>query len=143
MKSTAPWCTRVCESGTLIDLPQAATPVAASRQRTMVRVLRVTGGHLTREEPAACRRNPERPGGTWMILHLRSTRGIRIGGDQPPGPIPALAAHGSRCNKSALTPFVTNGVRAVVLRRAPAYSRRALTRPTSLRSGLLFLRGLG
>src|SRR3954451_5095223 len=61
LKSTAPWCRRGCDSGTLIDLPQAAKAVTATRQRAIVRLRRVTGAHLTREEPQASRRIPDRP----------------------------------------------------------------------------------
>src|SRR3954453_17754515 len=69
LKSSAPACSRGCESGTSIDLPQAARPARAIRQRAIVRLRRVTGAHLTREEPEASRRIQDRPGGGRMILH--------------------------------------------------------------------------
>src|SRR4051812_24122437 len=68
LKRTAPWGGRVCAWGPLTDLPKAAKPATASRQRAMVRLRRVTGAHLTREEPHASRRISERPGGGRMIL---------------------------------------------------------------------------
>src|SRR3954452_4102257 len=71
LNSTAPWCSRGCDSGTVMDLPHAAKTEAAMKQRAMVRLRRVTGAHLTREEPLASRRIPERPGGAWTILHRR------------------------------------------------------------------------
>src|SRR3954452_23861653 len=42
LKSTAPWCARVSELGTLIDLPQAARPATTTRHRANVRLGRVT-----------------------------------------------------------------------------------------------------
>src|SRR3954453_9454555 len=61
LKSSAPACSRGWESGTLIDLPQAARAATASRQRAIVRLRRVTGAHLTREEPGVSRQILIRP----------------------------------------------------------------------------------
>src|SRR3954470_5643981 len=89
LKSSAPACRRGCESGTLIDLPQAARTAAAARQRAIVRLRRVTGAHLTREEPGASRRNPERPGGGRMILQreVSSSAAITAAGALIPQPL--------------------------------------------------------
>src|SRR3954447_20017402 len=43
LNSTAPWWRRGCEVGTLMDLPHAARPARAIRERAIVRLRRVTG----------------------------------------------------------------------------------------------------
>src|SRR4051812_2264112 len=82
LKSTAPWWSRVWDSGTLIDLPQADRPATAIRQRAIVRLRRVTGAHLTRQERRASRRISDRPGGAWTILRSEVSSSAAI---KPPG----------------------------------------------------------
>src|SRR5438128_1193797 len=83
LKRTAPWCARVCVSGTLIDLPQAARAATATRARANERLRRVTARHLTREEPGASRRKLRSPRRRWKILPFAD---LLIGGDSPLGP---------------------------------------------------------
>src|SRR4051794_15469223 len=73
LNSSAPWCKRVSEAGTLIDLPHAARPATASRHTKNVRLRRVTAPHLTREEPGALRRIQERPDGGWRSCTAESS----------------------------------------------------------------------
>src|SRR3954453_1046413 len=63
LNSTAPACSRSWDSGTSMLLPHAERLMTAMRAAMNVRLRRVTGAHLTRQEAQRARRKPERPGG--------------------------------------------------------------------------------
>src|SRR5215212_4362027 len=84
LNSTAPAWSRSWDCGTSMLLPHAERVITAIRAATSVRLRRVTGAHLTRQEAQTARRKPERPGGGGTALH--STAFLHRRRSPPPGP---------------------------------------------------------